>query len=80
MCQGTLGPNRPNRPIARGYAWHTPNRILGFLPYHSMGWDRGLGSHTIRGRYRISLVSFHGMVYPWDLSVGWNISGISHTS
>ena len=24
MCQGTLG---PNRPIARGYAWHTPNTI-----------------------------------------------------
>ena len=25
MCQGTLGPNEPNRPLARGYAWHTPN-------------------------------------------------------
>ena len=25
MCQGTLGPNGPNRPLARGYAWHTPN-------------------------------------------------------
>ena len=54
--------------------------ILDFLPYHGMGWDMGLGSHTIRGRYGISLVSSHGMVYPWDLSVGWDISGISHTS
>ena len=44
--------------------------ILGFLPYHGMGWDRDLGSHTIRGRYGISLVSSHGMIYPWDLSVG----------
>ena len=25
MCQGTLGPNGPNKPIARGYAWYTPN-------------------------------------------------------
>ena len=27
MCQGTLGPNKTNGPIARGYAWHTPNNI-----------------------------------------------------
>ena len=54
--------------------------ILGFLLYHSMGWNKGLGSHTIRERYRISLISSHGIVYPWDLSVRWDISGISHTS
>ena len=25
MCQDTLGPNGPDGPIARGYAWHSPN-------------------------------------------------------